>query len=77
MVNRGFAFVRYKTEWDVVKAIKLSQGRLIGGRNINIQMAKYDRGNGTNSKSNGSLGLGNLSGMAVVGSRPTPALAGR
>lgn len=40
--TRGFGFVRYKTEWDARRAINLLNGRLIGGKKISVQMAKYE-----------------------------------
>lgn len=51
--SMDFAFARHKIEWVVVRAIKLLQGRLIGGRNI--QMAKYDRSNGNRSRASVSF----------------------
>lgn len=42
---QGFEFVRFKTEWDAIRAIKRINGRCIGGRNILVQMAKYDSRN--------------------------------
>lgn len=43
--SRGFGFIRFKTEWDARKVIKLSNGRSIGGKQISVQMAKYDNHN--------------------------------
>lgn len=39
--SRGFGFVRFKTEWDANKAIHNLNRRLIGGRQIGVQKAKY------------------------------------
>lgn len=39
-VSRGFGLVRYKTEWDVNRAIQRLNGRLFGGRRISVQKAK-------------------------------------
>lgn len=41
---RGFAFVRFKTEWVANKAMQKLNGCLIGGRKIQIQMAQNDYG---------------------------------
>lgn len=41
-LSEGFGFVHYKTEWDTKKAISTLCGNNIGGREISVQMAKYD-----------------------------------
>lgn len=42
---RGFAFAHFKTECDTRRAIKMLNGRNIGGKQISVQMAKYDNRN--------------------------------
>ncbi|KAJ7547963.1 hypothetical protein O6H91_08G111400 [Diphasiastrum complanatum] len=41
--SRGFAFVRYKHSDEAQKAIDRLDGRIIDGRNIVVQFAKYGR----------------------------------
>ena len=38
---RGFGFVRFKTEWDSNLAIQNLNGRVVGGRRITVQKAKF------------------------------------
>lgn len=40
-VSRGFRLVRYKTEWDVNRAIQQLNGRLFGGRGISVKAVKH------------------------------------
>lgn len=42
--SRGFAFVRFKIEWDANKAMEKLHGCQMGDRKINIQMAQHDHG---------------------------------
>ena len=39
--GRGFGFVRFKTEWHANRAIRSLNGRMVGGRRIGVQKAKY------------------------------------
>ncbi|XXG47463.1 hypothetical protein AAC387_Pa02g2108 [Persea americana] len=39
--GRGFGFVRFKTEWHANRAIRSLNGRMVGGRRIGEQKAKY------------------------------------
>lgn len=39
--GRGFGFVQFKTEWDANCAIQRLNGRLVGGRHIGVQKAKF------------------------------------
>ena len=39
--SRGFGFVQFKIEWDANRAIQRLDGRVIDGRRIRVQMARY------------------------------------
>ncbi|KAJ8908238.1 hypothetical protein NDN08_008329 [Rhodosorus marinus] len=45
-VSRGFAFVRYKQKEEAEAAIEKLDGKVVDGREIGVQFAKYSRGSG-------------------------------
>lgn len=44
-VSRGFGFRQFKTELDAKKGINLLHGRLMGGKQISVQMAMHENRN--------------------------------
>ncbi|CAF0935757.1 unnamed protein product [Adineta steineri] len=48
--NRGYAFVRFLEKRDAQNAINRMDGADIDGREVRVQLARYNRGSGTNGR---------------------------
>lgn len=51
--SRGFAFVRFYDKRDAEDALEAMDGRMLDGRELRVQMARYGRPNSPNRRSGG------------------------
>lgn len=56
--SRGFAFVRFYDKRDAEDALEAMDGRMLDGRELRVQMARYGRPSSPQRRSGGSGGSG-------------------
>lgn len=67
--SRGFAFVRFYDKRDAEDALEAMDGRMLDGRELRVQMARYGRPSSPNRRSNGRRGGAGGGGSSSGGRR--------